>query len=80
MLGDFNSSTTSLLLNDPALLQLFFSAVEKNTGLLAEALNSEFIGGFPDKSRDEIVRVMLGECNKNWEEHVKLTIRQVLVN
>ena len=53
--------------------------METNPGLLAELLNSEFLGGFPDKSRDEVVRVMLGECNKNWEEHVKLTIRQVLV-
>ncbi|KAL5263147.1 hypothetical protein ACHWQZ_G008532 [Mnemiopsis leidyi] len=78
MLGDFTPATTSLLLNDPTLLQLFFSAMETNPGLLAEALNPEFLGGLPDSSRDDIVRVMLGECNKNWEEHVKLTIRQKL--
>ena len=79
MLGDFTPATTSLLLNDPTLLQLFFSAMETNPGLLAEALNPEFLGGLPDSSRDDIVRVMLGECNKNWEEHVKLTIRQVVL-
>ena len=33
--------------------------------------------GFPETSRDRIVRVMLEECNKGWEEHVKLTVRQV---
>ena len=59
-------------------MELFFSAMGTNPGLLAEGLNSEFLGEFPAVSRDRIVRVILGECNKEWEEHVKLTIRQVL--
>ncbi|XP_063694240.1 uncharacterized protein LOC134825960 isoform X1 [Bolinopsis microptera] len=76
LLGDLSPSSTSLLLNHSPLMELFFSAMETNPGLLAEGLNSEFLGEFPAVSRDRVVRVLLGECNKEWEEHIKLTIRQ----
>ena len=77
LLGDFTATTAAILSSDTTLWDQYLSCLTVNPGLLAESLNTDFL--VPLRERGEVViRTLLEECNKEkWEEHVKLTIRQV---